>query len=110
MINQYFDQTMKHFGITGKELAEITGISTTHVSQFRTGKTNPPCNTLMRLINGMEQIKPGAKEYFCQLLAGRTFDQYIEEMDSQQLAQLLVAIADRIQTKRIVVTQELISA
>jgi transcriptional regulator with XRE-family HTH domain len=109
MIHQFFDQTLKRYSIVGKRLSDVTGISTTHISEFRHGKTNPSCETLMLLLDGMEQIEPGAKQYFCQLLAGRTFDAVIEGMDGQQLAQLLVAIADKIQSKQPAM-QELISA
>lgn len=109
MIHQHFDKTMKDHHISGKMLSEVTGISQTHVSQFRNGKTNPPCDTLMLLLDGLEQIEPGARQYFCQLLAGKSFDTAIDAMDSQQLAQLLVAIADKIQSKRSPV-QELMSA
>lgn len=109
MIHQYFDQTLKHHGISGKRLSEVTGFSQTHISEFRNGKTNPSCDTLLCLLDGAEQIEPGAKQYFCQLLAGQTFETLIEGMNGQQLAQLLVAIAERLQSKRPSV-QELISA
>lgn len=109
MIHQYFDQALKRHGISGKRLSDVTGISQAHISEFRNGKTNPPCDTFMRLLDGADQIEPGTKQYFCQLLAGRSFDTVIDTMDSQQLAQLLIAIADKLQSKR-VLEQELLSA
>jgi transcriptional regulator with XRE-family HTH domain len=109
MLHQYFDQALKRYRISGKQLSDVTGISTSHISDFRRGKTNPSCEILMSLLDGADQIEMGVKEYFCQLLSGRSFDNNIEEMDYQQLAQLLVAIADKLQSKRDSV-QELISA
>lgn len=109
MIHQFFDQTLKRYSITGKRLSDMTGISQAHISEFRNGKTNPPCDTFMRLLDGADQIEPGAKQYFCQLLAGKSFETVIDTMDGQQLAQLLIAIADKLQSKRIL-EQELLSA
>jgi transcriptional regulator with XRE-family HTH domain len=113
MIHQYFDQALKRHGITGKKLSDVTGISQAHISEFRHGKTNPACDTLMRLLDGADQIEPGAKHYFCQLLAGRpagnSIENTIEMMDGQQLAQLLFAIAEKLQNQRSPV-QELMSA
>jgi transcriptional regulator with XRE-family HTH domain len=110
---QHFDKTLKEFGITGKKLAEVSGFSMTHISEFRHGKTNPSCEALERLLNGADQIKPGAKRYFCQLLAGETpqaMKTEIETMDSQQLARLLFTIAGRLESQNPVLAQELMSA
>jgi predicted transcriptional regulator len=117
MIYQYFDQALKRQGITGKKLSDVTGISQAHISEFRNGKTNPSCDMLLCLLEGADQIQPGARQYFCQLLAGRaiaramdnSLESTIEMMDEQQLAQLLVAIAEKLQGQRTPV-QELISA
>jgi transcriptional regulator with XRE-family HTH domain len=111
MIHNFFDQTLKRYGITGKRLSEVTGYSTTHISEFRNGKTNPSCETLMCLLSGMDQIEPGARQYFCALLAGKPIETTIERMDGQQIAQVLVAIADKLQSSpEPVAVKELLSA
>ena len=112
-IHQYFDQTLKQLNITGKKLSEVTGVSTTHISEFRNGKTNPSCEMLERMLNGADQLKPGAKRYFCQLLAGeeaQPLESTIETLDNTQLARLLLALADRLENQSTVLVQELMSA
>ncbi len=109
---QHFDRTLKEFGITGKKLSEVTGLSTTHISEFRHGKTNPSCETLQRLLDGAEEISPGARFFFCQLLAGdslKPMEAEIQRMNNQQLAVLLQTIADAMQRSRDT-SQQLLSA
>jgi transcriptional regulator with XRE-family HTH domain len=106
-MHDIFDKTLRIHGITGKRLSEVTGLSTTHISDFRNGKTNPPCNTLQRLLNGIDEISPGAKRDFCLQLAGTTpsFVETapssrklsIEGMSSMELAELLMVVADKLQ-------------
>ena len=107
-MHEIFDRTLRIHGITGSRLAEVTGLSTTHISDFRRGKTNPPCNTLQRLLDAIDEISPGAKRDFCLQLAGATVSAFaepstpsrkmaIEEMSSLELAQLLMAVADKLQ-------------
>lgn len=112
-IHQYFDQTLKQLGITGKKLSEVTGVSTTHISEFRNGKANPSCEMLERMLNGADQLKPGAKRYFCQLLAGeepQLVEDPIARLDDTQLARLLLRAADRLENRNPVLAQELMSA
>ncbi|MBW4542276.1 MAG: helix-turn-helix domain-containing protein [Myxacorys chilensis ATA2-1-KO14] len=111
-MHQYFDKTLKQFGITGKKLSEVTGISTTHISEFRNGKTNPSCEMLERMLDGADQIKLGAKRHFCELLAGKEpqpIEDPIERLDDIQLAQLLLRVANRLENRKSV-PQELLSA
>ncbi|MBD1823049.1 helix-turn-helix transcriptional regulator [Cyanobacteria bacterium FACHB-DQ100] len=112
-MHQYFDQTLKQLGITGKKLAEVTGVSTTHISEFRNGKTNPSCEMLERMLDGADQITPGAKRYFCELLAGkepRPVEDPIELLDDTQLARLLLKVANRLEKRKLGLSQELLSA
>lgn len=71
-IDQIFDRTLKRYRIQGKALSTLTGVSENHISEFRRGhlKTGITTDVLGRLLAGMEQIAPGSREYFCQLLAG----------------------------------------
>jgi predicted transcriptional regulator len=107
-MHEFFDRVMRIHGITGKCLADRTGMSTTHISDFRRGKTNPPCDTFQRLLDAVDEISPGAKRDFCLLLSGATISPLTEsstsprkvaiaEMSSLELAQLLMAVADKLQ-------------
>jgi predicted transcriptional regulator len=107
-MHDIFDKTLRIHGITGKRLSEVTGFSQTHISEFRKGKTNPSCSTLQSLLDGMDKLSPGAKRYFCMELAGTTTPSLvevappsrnlsIEGMSSAELAQLLMAVADKLQ-------------
>jgi hypothetical protein len=64
------------------------------------------------LLDGAEQISPGARLHFCQLLAGdaiKPMQTEISKMDNQQLAVLLQTIADAMQRSRDT-SQQLLSA
>jgi transcriptional regulator with XRE-family HTH domain len=109
---QHFDRMLKALGITGKKLAEVTGVSVTYISEFRNGKTNVSCEMLERLLNGADQIKPGAKQHFCELLAGekpQLVADTIDELDDMQLARLLHIAADQLRNRKVKVSQELSS-
>lgn len=117
-MHDIFDKTLRIHGITGKRLSEVTGFSQTHISEFRKGKTNPSCSTLKSLLDGMDELAPGAKRYFCMELAGTTSSSkesvssekklVIEGMSSMELAQLLLVVADKLQQSQPI--KQLISA
>lgn len=75
-MEKLFDSTMKRYRIEAKALSELTGVSQQHISQFRLGKlkTGVTTDCLMRLLLGMEELSPGARRYFCDLLAGKKND------------------------------------
>lgn len=109
LIGQLADQTIKHWGIVGRELAQRAGISETHLSQFRNGKTNIGDDKLAQLLEAMEDLAPGSRSYFCTLLVnshsvqkyffsqlvGEAVDlkQLVASMDWVELAELMDAIA-----------------
>lgn len=65
------------------------------------------------MLDGADQIKPGAKRYFCELLAGKEVQPIrnpVEQLDDIQLAQLLLAAADRLENRKLPVQHELLSA
>lgn len=116
MINKIFDSTLKHYGISGKRLSDVTGISQGHISEFRNGKSNPPCDTLLRLLDGMDEITPGAKRYFCQHLASgsaSSLEAVIDTMTGAELSRLLMIIAEKfrqLETTKDGAMRELLSA
>lgn len=106
-MHTFFDRTLKVYDITGKKLAEVSGYSTTHISDFRRGKTNPSVKTLDELLNAADQIAPGAKRYFCQQLAGGSVapvELAIDNLSSADLARLLIAIGDRLQNQQVLIS------
>lgn len=71
-INKLFRETQDKYGVSSKALAEAVDITTKHLSQFRNGHTNIPTNLLWQLLEEMNNLKPGAKNYFAEKLAGRS--------------------------------------
>lgn len=111
-MHQHFDKTLKKFSIAGKKLAEVTGVSMTHISEFRNGKTNVSCEMLERLLNGADQIEPGAKQYFCALLAGekpQSIEDTIDDLDDVQLARILYVAASRLGNRKPKASEEILS-
>jgi hypothetical protein len=73
MIHELFDQTLKRYGIQAKALSGLSGVSQNHISEFRSGKlkTGVTTDCLYRLLVGMDELSPGSRRYFCDLLAGK---------------------------------------
>jgi transcriptional regulator with XRE-family HTH domain len=71
-LSVFFQETMEHFQITGKQLSQVSGISENHISDFRRGKSKTGVSTkvLWQLLEAMEKIAPGSQQYFCFLMAG----------------------------------------
>ncbi len=93
LIGQLIDQTMKKYGIVGKQLAKTANISETHLSQFRNGKTHLADDRLVSLLEGMEELAPGSRVYFCRRLSDKPLNIADEEglkelIDSMDLVQL----------------------
>ena len=109
MLNQYFKQTMDHFGVKGTRLAEEFGCGQSYISDIRRGKTNPPINRFWQIIEAMEKLAPGTRRYFGNLVAGNDTDYFLEAvaqsiepaelvelMSNEQLAKLMFAVAARL--------------
>ena len=106
MLNYYFKKTMDDLKIKGKTLSEAFGRGTGYISDIRNGKCNPPIDRFWELIDAMEALKPGAKEYFASLIAKdcrsdkelENFDpdKIIDLIDEEQLSQLMFAVAKKL--------------
>jgi len=103
MIHELFKQTMNRYGIRGKDLAPLAGISPNHLSEFRSGKTWISPEVFIAMLEGMDKLAPGARHYFCKLLAeeelvsqnstiGDKIVELIEVADDNDMEQLLLAI------------------
>ncbi|MDV3002503.1 MAG: hypothetical protein N5P05_004158 (plasmid) [Chroococcopsis gigantea SAG 12.99] len=79
--------------ITGKALSDQTGISANHISKFLSGDRDVTTETLWRMVEGMEQLSPGAEEDFFAALTGMknrpTFHQIVSNMEPAELLQEL---------------------
>jgi transcriptional regulator with XRE-family HTH domain len=101
-ICQLFKQAMDRHGIQGKELAELAGISQNHLSQFRSGKKWVSPEVFVALLEGMDQLAPGSRAYFCELLAQKPLSQpqndssnlkkMIEAADEEEIDEILLII------------------
>ena len=103
MIHQLFKQAQDIYGIKGKELAKLAGISANHLSDFRSGKTWLSPEVLMSLLAAMDELAPGSRRYFCQLLAeepvpvkklsvGDKLIEMIELADDDEMEMAMIAI------------------
>lgn len=68
-IHELFRLTMDRHGIKGKDLAEKVGIGKDHLSQIRCGRKWVSPEVFVKLLEGMDELAPGSRRYFCELLA-----------------------------------------
>jgi transcriptional regulator with XRE-family HTH domain len=109
LLHEAFDKTLKYCRISGTELAKLSRVSSSHISQFRNGLflegrgSDMTSRSLDELLKAAEQIEPKTRLIFTLYLADRDPDlvlnsssllSNIQSMDTAQLSQLLMAIAD----------------
>ena len=90
MINKFFKQAQDEYGVQGKELAKLAGIGTTHLSDFRNGKQWVSQEVLVRLLEAIDELAPGSRSYFCELLASTPISS-----EKQTVAEKLVDLIDQ---------------
>ncbi len=106
-MEELFDLTLKRYGIQGKALANLSGVSENHISEFRRGrlKTGVTTDCLLKLLVAMDEIAPGSRRYFCDLLAGKKnqsqgfqaeLEFYIDAADETELRKAILQIAKRL--------------
>lgn len=113
LLHQALDETIKYCRMSAKELAEVSGVSSSRISQFRNGLflegkgSDLTSRAINELIDAATYIDPKAKRVFSFFLADldpksikSSFSlldpKQLDAMDSAQISQLLVAIADRL--------------
>lgn len=109
MLNEYFKQTMDRFGVEGTKLSKHFGCGRGYISDIRTGKCNPPSARLWELVISLDELAPGAKHYFGNLIAENYErvspedlavsiepEELVALMSNEQLSKLMLAIANRI--------------
>ncbi len=100
-VHELFKLAQDRYGIRGKELAPLVGITVNHLSEFRSGKTWLREETFTAMLTGMDELAPGSRRYFCQLLAeesvkeatvGERLVQLIDAADNDEMEQVILAI------------------
>jgi transcriptional regulator with XRE-family HTH domain len=96
--NQAFDNMMRRFGYTGRQLARVAQLSEQTVSEFRNSKKPVTTKNLEQLLFNNVVSDEARNYFFAQLGASATVSarDLIEDMDAIQLAHLLNAIAFKI--------------
>lgn len=86
------DQTMKEFGITGRWLAEQSGVSEQAISNTRNGKVDIKTSTLDKLVFA---LPPHARDYYFDQLnpQSRTLRSLILKSSKEEKAEVLELIA-----------------
>lgn len=91
--------------ITGKQLHQVTGLAESNISDFFRGKSNISIATLDRMVDGMEQISPGAREEYARKLVGTIESErdgtsdirwQIENLSKERKKQLILTIVESI--------------
>ena len=110
-ISKSFDETLKRYGITGAVLSKKMGISPSHISQFRNGKGGAVSHTTLEdMLNAINEIAPGSRRYFCQLLAeeplsekktnsGEKLIEMIENASDDEMEMAMMAMSRRWKSK-----------
>ena len=88
-IHKLFKRAMDRYGVQGKQLAELAGITPNQLSEFRNGKKWLSQRNFEALLEGMDQLSPGAKKYFCELLAGEALEVNKEQDSNKRLIELV---------------------
>ncbi|MEA5511808.1 helix-turn-helix transcriptional regulator [Crocosphaera sp. UHCC 0190] len=102
MLRQYFKKVKAERRVTGKALSQITGISENHISEYLNGKRDVTSEKLWEMMEGMEQLSPGAKDDFAELIGkARTMrveinlEKTVQEMDVRDFLHLWQVASQR---------------
>lgn len=69
MFREAFIKTKNELGITGKALAEQSGIDNPAISQYINGKRDITTETLWKLLQGLEILNPGAIKLYLNVIS-----------------------------------------
>lgn len=106
MIREALSKTQDYYRIKGTRLAEESGISQQHWSEYRNGKADLVTAKATAALEAMEKIHPGAMNYFCCLLRGQSMGSdlrtLIEVADDNELEEAFGLIGKRMFRKNTV--------
>jgi len=92
LVHEAFDKMLKHCGIAAKDLATVTGISSSRISQFRNGTfisgkgSDLTSRSLDELLQGAVKLHPDAGKVFSFLLMDKD-PSLVEDSLTQVVAQ-----------------------
>jgi transcriptional regulator with XRE-family HTH domain len=103
-IRQALKETQDFYGIKSKDLAELAGIGVQHMASIRSGKSWPSEEVLMRILDALERLSPGARRDFGLRLAGLagSLTTLVEQMPPEEVGDTLLAIAESLKKSRAV--------
>ena len=104
-----FIRTKRYYGIQGSKLSRHTGVDENRISEFinlkKDGsgkyKRDLASSVLDTLVQGMEELEPGAKQFYIQELMGKDIklscdpEILVNSMDDRDISDLMFAIANR---------------
>ena len=67
--SEVFERTLKKFSIKGSDLSKAADVTSAVISDFKNGKANPSTEVVERLVEGMDNLAPGAWQFFYNELA-----------------------------------------
>jgi transcriptional regulator with XRE-family HTH domain len=106
MIREALSQTQDYCRIKGTLLAEESGVSQQHWSEYRNGKADLVTAKASAALEAMERIHPGAIRYFCYLLMsqsiGSDLKTLIEAAGEEELEEAFELIGKRMFRKNTV--------
>jgi DNA-binding Xre family transcriptional regulator len=92
-----FDKMLRVLEIRAKDVCDISGVSDSRLSLFRSGKkANMGTDYLDALLDAAQSINPRAREVFAIYIGGNT--KSIEEMTLAEKGQLIVDLSKSIQS------------
>ena len=101
-----FIRTQSHYSITGTALHKMTGISQNHISEYINNKRDMRTESLDRLVQAMDELEPGAMQFYTDKLRGRKSKvtvtnpkALVDGMDNKQMSELMFAIAAKMGSK-----------
>ena len=104
-----FIRTKRYYGIQGSKLSRHTGVDENRISEFinlkKDGsgkyKRDLSSTVLDTLVQGMEELEPGAKQFYIQELMGKNIKLacdpkiLVNSMDDRDISDLMFAIASK---------------
>ncbi len=103
MIREALSKTQDYCRIKGTQLAEESGVSQQHWSEYRNGKADVVTAKAAAALEAMERIHPGAIRHFCYLLMsqsiGSDLKTLIEVADLEELEEAFGLIGKRMFAK-----------
>lgn len=110
-INELLKKTMDRHGIKGKELAALIDMTPNYLSEVRASRKWLSHDSFIKLLEAMDKLAPGARLYFCQLLAGEALSplpanepsivEIIETASDEEIEEALIAIGKRWKESRV---------